>query len=332
MFDEYPTVQRWLASAEPDHPWKGLLADPSQAWGRDRILRPLEVILTTLEAAGPERLSSKRTAFGKDSNRPNVLNLRAELLFSYLLVGAGCPFAFGGIGEPDLCCRSGPDDQFWIEVTTRDRDDLRKLRDELETKLAELSVHVTLHIPGRLMIIQRQTRDATCARVLEGVANLGDDQGISVALPEVGGHAQCSRMAGVPSGGVLIDNSSSDLTDHAAAVERALLDVLVTKTAQAARGEWDPMTLLVVDMSRAGLSWMRPEAVWPAIFARLELDWSTLPFAGVVVGFSSLTSLTMSGTYFLRPTLTLSARRRLAHMLVGLGFSPGNSGEATAAG
>jgi hypothetical protein len=63
--------------------------------------------------------------------------------------------------------------------------------------------------------------------------------------------ASASAVSGVFTGG--LDLLRGTLFSHAAKVERELRNVLKLKTGQAARGGFNPMTMLVLDASRLGL-------------------------------------------------------------------------------
>ena len=116
----YPTVEAWLEGTSADHPWRQLLTSPEQAWAAPPILGSLEEILSTLDAASPIRLPSKKNRFRNDTQIANVLNLRLELLVGYLLAKGEVPFEFESAGTPDFLCRVDGHG-LWIEATARVR-------------------------------------------------------------------------------------------------------------------------------------------------------------------------------------------------------------------
>jgi hypothetical protein len=124
--------------------------------------------------------------------------------------------------------------------------------------------------------------------------------------------------------GVILD-VGSDLTDHFGAVHRELRNVLAVKKDQAERGSFDPTTLLVLDASRLGLSWLRPESVWGPMLARLELDWAEIPFVGFMLCFTSLSTLHVGGVLIKRPDIEARQSQAIDAISQVFGFAPPNA-------
>jgi len=307
--DRFPTLALWLEGAPEDHPWRRILEDADMAMFGD----PLEEILSTLESARPTRLPSKRKAFREDA--AGFLNVRAELNVGYALARSGATITFGGPGKPDYECTLGDGSSAWVEVTTKERDDLRRLHDELEEELRGQDVIVTLRVPRRVVIPKAKRADA-CRRVVQAVAA---ERNGSVGLPEVDGSA--SFTAPSLFGGAWVHlEIGSNLTEHGEAVERALLGAIEDKIDQSRRGNWEPDTVLVLDLARLGLSWIRPKEVWAGRLQAMGFNWAELPFGAVAVVFSDLTHAGFAGACVWREDLPADRAQRLEEQLRYLGF------------
>jgi hypothetical protein len=275
---------------------------------------PLERILAELVRAAPQRLASKRKEFRQDT--AGVLNLRAELNVGHTLVRSGVEFAFGAEGQPDFECTTsaGP---AWVEVTTRARDDLSKLHDEIESSLRGNSVVVTLRLP-RLVAIPEETRKTVCAQIREAFdAMTGPDS--SVELPGIEGQAWLTTPSLFGGAHVVLD-IGSDLTSHGEAVEKAAIDTIAVKIEQSTRGGWPDDTTLVMDLSRLGMSWLRPDSVWGGRLEAMPLIWDRIPFGAIAVVFSDLTQVGFHGAQVTRPGLSSDQAGRVNEVLRHLGF------------
>jgi hypothetical protein len=315
----YPTLATWLAGCPADNIWSEMLE--GKHGGSDFLLDPMETILRALDERPPGRLASKRKAFRNDLDLTNQLNLRVELLIAYLLTQAGMPFEFGSEGQADIRCEPPDRLPVWLEVTTRTRDDTALLHDEMEDALAGLPVHVELVLEKRELVIPQPDRQTVCDRVKQAAQAISDGDHVTVALPEVAGVARCHGIVLFGPSRVVLD-IGSELTNHAAKVEQELRNVLKLKTDQAARGGFDPMTLLVLDASRLGLSWLRPERIWAQMLPTMDLPWDTMPFIGLLITFTSLNTLGLNGAYILRQGLAADQQAALTDITAALGFSP----------
>ena len=309
----YATLADWLSGAPSDHPWLPFLK--STAPEMAALTLPLDRILAEIVRAAPARLASKRKDFRRDTD--GVLNLRAELNVGHTLARSGVEFAFGGPGQPDYECTTtgGP---AWVEVTTRARDDLSKLHHEIETSLRGHRVVVTLRLP-RLVAITKETRKAVCAQIQEAFdAMTGPDS--SVGLPGIDGQAWLTTPSLFGSAHVVLD-IGSDLASHGEAVEKAAVDTIALKVEQSTRGGWPDDTVLVMDLSRLGMSWIRPDSVWGGRLEAMPLVWERIPFGAVAVIFSDLTKVGFHGAQVTRPGLSSEQAGRVNEVLGHLGFS-----------
>jgi hypothetical protein len=317
--EPYPVLTRWLEGAPTANVWSQMLVD-----GRPdspALLRPMECILASLDAAQPLRLAGKRRAFRNDLDETNALNLRVELLVGAKLAEAGIKFGFGGQGAPDFTCVTSIEEQISLEVTTRAKDDLARLHDELEHLLAGVPVKVEVSAPRRPLALPASDRRVMGERILAACAALPSDGHASVPLPEIDGLSICRGTLPVGPGRVIL-NLGPALGDHLDEVTRELFNVMALKTEQFSRNGWQRATLLVVDPTRLGLSWIRPESVWLGILAQLMIDWTALPFLGLVVGFSSLDSTRFGGASIVRPDATAEELSAANQVLAAFEIGP----------
>jgi hypothetical protein len=314
----YSALRRWLKGSPQENAWARMVNEAGEA--PDLLLDPLEAILATLDAANPPRLASKQRTFRTDLDETNQLNLRVELLIASKLADHGLPFEFGGPGSPDICCAT-ESRRVWLEVTTRSRDDLATLHDEMEAALADVPVTVELRLPERPLRIGAADRKAMCERVRSFAATLPDNEHFPVALPEVDGQAICAALQPIGPSRVYL-NLGPELGNHMSDIERELFKVLATKCDQARRNSWESTVILVVDASRLGLSWLRPESVWLRILPTLTIDWTNLPFACLLIAFTSLDSTRLGGACIVSPHTATDQYSAISEVVAALGMPP----------
>jgi hypothetical protein len=308
----YPVLREWLRDAKPASPWLPFINGSAQDPG---FCNALETILERLERENPPGLASLRKRFG-DDDEGNVFGLRTELVLGFHLAEAGVPFRFGGTGEPDFCCALAPD--IWIEARMRGRDDLHLLQTDLRLALGSASVNVTLSMERRL-VISEADRAATIERVLEALAAGTPTTPVSIHLPEVDATAGIEQSPfGSPS--VFVGPVTADLAVHMSDIEREVGNVVREKTAQSTRNGWRAETLLVVDASRLGMAWLRPEEVWKGRLFALGPSWGSIPFLGVVVMFGGLTSTSIRAEGIFQDGLNSSIQGSLDHVLGAIGL------------
>jgi hypothetical protein len=146
-----------------------------------------------------------------------------------------------------------------------------------------------------------------------------DPGGQVVPLPEIEGHAGLTMPGGFGNGQVTLQIGAA-LTDHLTAVEKVILTAVTEKVEQSERGGWSADTLLVIDPSRLGTSWLRPDEVWAQRLAAIPIPWDSTPFLGVAVVFSSLDRPGLHGAWVGRHGLSPAAAGKLAHFVAALGL------------
>jgi hypothetical protein len=284
--DAISRCPRVATQLKPGNPWlpfvSGAVSDPG-------IGAALETMLSALETAGPPGLATMKKRF-KDDDEGNVFGLRTELLLGYLLVEAGIPFTFGSAGQPDFHCELAP--PMYIEARTRIKDDIVQLQGGLRQRLEDenSSVLATLTLT-RQLVIPEDLQVSIIDRIVRSAGQRTSGHSARVDLPEVEGTCAIEES---PFGTsyVFLGFGGSDLSQHMDQAERELLNVIAEKTQQSIRNRWSKDTLLVVEASRLGMAWNRPEVVWAGRLEHLNLDWSSIPFLGLIVMFSGLTSTT----------------------------------------
>jgi hypothetical protein len=306
--DRYPVLSRWLQGAPAANIWAQMLSGSYPA--PEMFLEPLEQIVAIIDSADPGRLASKRVAFRNDTNEANVLALRVELVVAATLIWGELQTDFGGPGEPDLLAGMSSGRPLWFEVTTRARDDLDALHDEAEAALGEMPVMVTINVSERLLKISASDRSTIVERIVAAASHVNAGEHETIVLPELPGMALCTGEVPIGPSRVSID-SGVLLTSHTAEIELELRNVLKLKTAQASKNAWPYRPVLMVDMSRVGLSWLRPEGVWATVLKDLIVDWSGLPFVALMVAFTSLDSTYFGGAWAIRPDATEAERQDL---------------------
>jgi hypothetical protein len=273
-------------------------------FGRD-IAQALETILHDVEAAAPAGIRFKRTAFKQETN-DNLLNLRVELLAASLLARAGIGFDFGR-PHPDLVCHA---EALGIEVATRNRDVVRVLHDRLEEALAELGIDVMATIQfdhAPLWIPEDQTNGIVDAVV--SAAQRGD---LNVSFSEHGLRVGLFPEASTPAGRVFY-NRGGELGSYMEAIEREIQNKVEEKRRQAGRMP----TVLLIDISRLGMGWLRPPEVWANQLANRFLPPGD--FLGLAVVASDLTGTSFTGAAVWRddlPSEQVEAVRRVMAALV----------------
>ena len=295
----YPGLASWLKGASADHP----IVQLSQNRGEfDRLAAPLEEIITTLEAANPERLPGRRKSFR--TNIQQFLDVRVELNAAYHVARAGIPFSFGKEGgnspsEPDFCCELDGT-SVHIEVTAKSPFGIGTLHDALETELSDCNVYITLRVSSILRISEedrkaavRQIRDA-CERMSGTTA--------TAALAVAGGSAFLEKPS--PFGGTSVV-WMFDFGQDIGPSEEIFCEAVRVKKEQSLEGNWPKETLLVIDAARLGHAvWLRPDGVWAQRLPDLDLGWESLPFLGVALVVSTLTAAGFRGAAAPRPNLT----------------------------
>lgn len=293
-----PGVNAWMNSAPKAHPLWEIIdnvtasREPSSV-GLD-ILAALEDIIVTLEQADPQRLATERADFQKARNFNDLLIVRAELVAAAKLARAGVPFEFGsrkGSPQPDLVLKNC---NLAIEVKNRKLDGLRDLATELNTALIEAKAAVTVHLGTDewVLCIKASERKDIIDQTLQRVAT-GAVDGFSIVLdhPWATAAKPSVRVQIFPhpplveSQRVSIQNAFVT-TGHFTDIENEIVAVLTSDVQKGAQAQSIP-TVLLIDIGRTGMSWIRPERIWAAMLAaRIP---ATTPFVGVAVMIPRIT-------------------------------------------
>jgi hypothetical protein len=162
-------------------------------------------------------------------------------------------------------------------------------------------------------------RAAIVARVVAAASSLDRSGEITVSLPELEGTAVCSPgLLGIDRVEI---KSGALLTNHIDEIETELFNVVALKRAQAIKNGWAYRPLLVIDLSRVGFAFGRSREVWAAVLEH-RTNWAAVPFLGIVVTFSSLTSDGLQGACAMREDTSESERTQTEVVLGALGFGP----------
>jgi hypothetical protein len=267
----------------------------------DGFAVPLEEIITTLETADPVRLPGRKKSFR--SNVQQFLDIRAELNAAYHVTRAGIPFAFGREGgnapsEPDFICELDGM-SCHIEVTAKSPEGIGELHDLLETELIDSDVFITLSVSS-ILRISDVARRATVDQIVGAIAKMTDTT-MTVWLPDAGVSAHLEKPS--PFGSTYIV-WTSDFGHDIGPTEEIFCEAVRAKSLQSVAGSWPGVTLLIVDASRLGHAvWLRPNGVWVGRLPELNIEWEALPFLGVAVVVSSLTTVGFRGAACARTNL-----------------------------
>ena len=66
--------------------------------------------------------------------------------------------------------------------------------------------------------------------------------------------------------------------------------VINVKSEQSRRNNWSTDCMLIIDISRYGISWIRDANSWAHGLSELEIDWNLCPFSSISIMLSELTS------------------------------------------
>lgn len=96
-------------------------------------------------------------------------------------------------------------------------------------------------------------------------------------LPEIGG---------------IFENrfSTGGLTDTLDQYKRAINLHIKKKCKQSKSHDWDENCLLLIDLSRYGIAWIRSVSLWEDALHSLDIPWEQVPFLSISLIFSELTS------------------------------------------
>lgn len=331
----YPRVMSWMKEARASHPLSELIDSVrdggSSPGAATAILAAFEQVIAGLEAVKPERLLTERADFRKARSWDDLLIVRAELVAGHKLAQAGVPFDFGvrgGSPQPDLVLK---ETELGIEVKARRLDGLRDLHNELEEALENAGAEVVVHIACRerpLYLKEAERRDLV-SEVLDRVTS-GSYGTISAELDQPWAATPKLPLAlrifpddsFFPGQRVFIEGGEA-LAGHLANIESEVIAVLTADEQKASQAASMP-TLLLVDIARAGVGWIRPERVWAQVLAvRLP---ETTPFIGAAVMVPRLDSPNVELAVAVRPDAGESQRGALQGLASRLGLSDWGGG------
>jgi hypothetical protein len=267
-----PVLTKWLAGAHAAHP---LLRPEMPDW----FLDTLELIVAPVDAVEPLRLPTKMKAFRTLTTDAELLEQRAELLIGSMIARSGVPFEFGK-DHPDYVLG---EQALGIEVGSRALDGPWALHDRLEELLAESQsdVSVQLSFDDRPLKLGAARIEEIAQAIATHPVNQSAD---SMRFGDVGLSAHLTRGVGIRGSQVTVAFAGGwglDLSAHMADVEREIENKAREKARQAGKMP----TIVLVDISRTGWSWMRgPQAMIPALQKILP----STPFAGLGVFTTSL--------------------------------------------
>jgi len=297
-------LAEWLSGANPAHPLVASVG--SNEW----FAKPIDEMIKGLYTNGVGGLSSRRKSFVSDAE--HFLDNRAELNVAYCLSRSCSRVWFGREGgnspsEPDVYCISEGGVEFCVEVTTKSPEGIGNLHDELEAALVGRDVHVVLNVASILRLSPAQRAEAV--QLVVQAADRPKPPVVNVSLPMAGGSAQISWHSewGGPSVVWQHDFSQSAISE----CEEIFYEAVTKKSEQARMGAWPPNTLLVVDVSRIGnVMWLRGDELWARRLHGMSAGWNELPFLGVAMILSTLTSVGYRGA--------IAPRRNLSHIEVAV--------------
>jgi hypothetical protein len=264
----WPTVVDWRGT-KPDHPIDEVLADPSH--GGAEFLDALEQILAAVESASPNRWQGKRRDFRNLTSDVALLNLRSELAVAATLARRGRAFEFGDTkrANPDLVLA---DSTLGIEVSSRTPWGLHQLYDLVVEAVDGTEAAVHLRLSGYPVAIDQVGLDDLVAeihaiaieasstrrgRVVQ--ATVSARTGLGAAEPLT---VQAQVMPVPTLGGGYKATFETD-GGELVSLERAEQEILNVATGPQKRRQAKSMaTLLLVDITRLGPSWLRPRRIW----------------------------------------------------------------------
>lgn len=334
MSAPFPFLQEWLNRAPQDHPLHSLVSKAATNSEQDSFaveaVTAFEDLIEILEQAQPLRLDSVRADFRHARTFDELLDARAELVAGAKLGRAGVLFDFGqrnACPQPDLVLREM---DLGIEVKARRLNGLRDLHDELEDALAAIDAHVLVHLipDSQPLIIKADVRARVVEETLQRVRN--GDLSTTVTVVEQPWAARKQLLLSVRileapgppySSRVVITNGfwSSEPGPHLRDAEEQVRAVLESE--QKVRQAKSMPTILLVDVARTGVAWIRTPAVWARHLAALIPENS--PFVGVAVMIPTLDSSDVAISLGLRANLPEQVRdavQKLAHRLGLIGI------------
>jgi len=187
---------------------------------------------------------------------------------------------------------------------------------ELECALATIpgDYSIFLDFPDAPLALSEDARASIVERAVEVVL-----AGVSQMLSLVESGVTVRILPGPGQPGLRVFyNQSTDLSAHFQAVEREVVNTVGKKHDGPPSGDASPPAIIVVDVSRLGLAWMRPSVVWAESLGQTILQPVT-PFIGLAVIGSDLLSLNVGGAAVLSAGISEDTNRVARQMLDAIG-------------
>lgn len=281
----WPTFRLWVGDSVA-HPLRELLdaADAGSVQAA-AVCAAWDDLLVQVEQAAPNRWQGKRKEFRQQTSYSETLSERSELLLAAGLVRAGVQFEFGRPGQPqpDLVLEAG----LGIEVGSRCVDGAQQLAEEIQTvvDLGDESEHIQITFDVRPLAIREKLRREIVALVRSG-------QEVDVEVLPVRGDQPAARVriTRTPSSGPSVVETSIDnalLTPHLQDVEAEIKSKIIKDRRKVAQATSMP-TVIVIDLARCGLAWLRPLRIWEQVL-RGMLDEDD-PYVAIAVMVTDLDS------------------------------------------
>lgn len=255
----WPTLRSWVRRER--HPLAELLtaADSGPSYLRG-ICAWWDDLLYRVESSRPLRWEGKRRDFRAQNEFRETLNAYSELAMAAQLLRAGVAFEFGepGTPRPDLVLRQ---QGLGIEIGSRSLNGLQDLQDDIEALIQTGIVreHIQIHLSTRPLAISKSVRDRIVQQIAQGTDVCEEVRPAGVGQPAI--HVRITRHTsdGPPTVSTSIDNAL--LTHHLTDVESEIRSAVVKNSRKLRQAESIP-TILVVEVGRTGLAWLRPVAMW----------------------------------------------------------------------
>jgi hypothetical protein len=205
-------------------------------------------------------VARQTTGVPRQKSFSETLSEHSELVLAAWLARAGIKFEFGQPGQPqpDLVL---PDWGLGIEVGSRTLNDTQQLEDEIR------AVIEAGHDAEQVQIIY-DTWPLAIRETVRGIIAAAVERGLEVDEEVVPAHddqpAVRVHITRAPSSGLSTVNTSVDgslLTSHMYEVEAEIRSKVIKNSGKVRQAESMP-TVLVIDVARCGLAWMRPLEMW----------------------------------------------------------------------
>ena len=92
------------------------------------------------------------------------------------------------------------------------------------------------------------------------------------------------------------------------------LNTVKSKCSQSQLHDWGSNCLLIIDMTRYGIAWIRPVEFWEGTLRELVLPWEQIPFNGLVMSFTGLDHGDLKVSLLVNPTITSEETRNVENL------------------